>query len=546
MIFGSLNDGGCCFEKNDPAKALTLLKTIRMKNLSLLLSISLLSSLAALAQNWAPLNLTDQYNYRLENSDDYISNVLWVDSVTVSGGDSVFHLNRVVIECDTCTLTSADLGFLGYCDRLAKNQGQFLQKRMIKMPDGAYRFEGRFNFTLNSIGKIGDSWIFSDSDTILATIVDAVEENLFLQPDSVKIIELSNGQVIRLSKNFGILEFPKPDTSLSYTLVGIEGRNLGAQMPDYRSVYDFEPGDVLQYRISSSGICGIVGAWSDTKYLKFKILHTEMSDSSTVYQAAKYLRESGGYSNGSSQGDYESYSWDTIIMIIPHYSARVNYPGSYWDFTWENPFPEVHLNQIGLIRKISVKMGSDSLGTIECIKPVYFDCNYSLSRYNSTPDTSMIQAHWVYQFQELDFKIKEKRGVTWYKNHTESGNCSSSTWTDLTGYKIGLDSAGIIHPDSFYYPIIEEEPDSLQPGEELELLTFPNPVSGEFQLQLSHKSPEDLRLEIFNTTGQAVLRQTVKKDEYAVPLDLSNFPRGYYIIRLKGENTNIVEKILKL
>jgi hypothetical protein len=55
------------------------------------------------AQNWAPLNLTDKYNYRL-GSTAFITNTLWVDSVTVTGTDSVFHLNRIVTACDTCQL----------------------------------------------------------------------------------------------------------------------------------------------------------------------------------------------------------------------------------------------------------------------------------------------------------------------------------------------------------------------------------------------------------------------------------------------------------
>ena len=499
-----------------------------MKNHLLLASILLFSLISARAQYWAPLNLTDQYNYRLENSDEYISNILWVDSVTVSGGDSIFHLNRIVIECDTCTFYPPVT-----CADLLKDQGQFLQKRMIKMPDGTYRFEGKINFTLNVLGKTGDNWIFNDVDDIEATIVETSEESLFSQLDSVKIIELSNGQIIKLSKNFGILEFPRPDTSLNYSLVGIKGHNLGALIPGYQTVYDYEAGDELQYLVMNWGHChggiGLGYSYSYAIKTKLEILHKTVFTDSIAYQVHR-LR---AYSKGTAIYKFDE---DTITWTVTKYSVPENYPGNYSPVTWKDtvlvPIVGNYSSAQQVIKRIRIKQDTDNYTTIEYTNLSDSYCEYYSNQYFN-PDILSLLGY--FRYHDLDFRFIDQTGLSYFKHFEAGGQCSHGESAELVGYKIGLKTDGTILPDSFYHP-----------GNKLSLSPWPNPVRDILKLTFAGPTTEDLNLIIFNASGQIARRQTIKKGTNPAMIDFSNFPAGLYIIRLKGEKTNIVEKVLKL
>ena len=50
----------------------------------------------AQAQNWAIINQTEKFNYRLDG-DHIITATLWTDSIQQSGIDSVFFMNRILL-----------------------------------------------------------------------------------------------------------------------------------------------------------------------------------------------------------------------------------------------------------------------------------------------------------------------------------------------------------------------------------------------------------------------------------------------------------------
>ncbi len=187
------------------------------------------------AQNWAPVNRSEKFNFSLAGL-NYISNTIWVDSAVSTGQDSVFYLNRIVTDCDTC--------MAGY--KLC-NQAGFLKKQLFKHAGGIYEFRLPGSLVFQTLAAIGHQWLYDTANSVTATMSSKSFSAVFGINDSIERINLSNGGVIYLSKNHGILQFTGMPVSNIYNLMGIEGRNLGALVPKFAQIYNFQVGDVLQY-----------------------------------------------------------------------------------------------------------------------------------------------------------------------------------------------------------------------------------------------------------------------------------------------------------
>jgi len=211
-----------------------------MKHCCLFLLYFLTGSLHA--QNWLPLAPGDQFSYRHSDS-VLISNVLQVDSQKMlPNGDLAFFLNGVVLDCDTCIAQPGKLA----------NQGQFLQKKMLRTSDGRWVFHGKQPFVLFPLAQSGESWLLDTAQNLVATVLGVSVQAVFGMPDSIKTIGLSNGAQIILSKAHGILQFPAGTGGATFNLVGIPTRTLGEKLPDWQEFYDFEPGDVLEFESNYS------------------------------------------------------------------------------------------------------------------------------------------------------------------------------------------------------------------------------------------------------------------------------------------------------
>ena len=68
------------------------------------------------ALNWAPIHLNEKHNF-YHLSDPNPINTIWIDSISVLNGDTIFHLNRVAKfeNCEnwnTCTVNLQAQHFL--------------------------------------------------------------------------------------------------------------------------------------------------------------------------------------------------------------------------------------------------------------------------------------------------------------------------------------------------------------------------------------------------------------------------------------------------
>ena len=205
---------------------------------------AILISVSGYTQNWQLLNKNYKYNYYRNNS-EVIHSSVFAEAAFDMGNDSLFYMNTVVKDCDTCTQVIED-PVVAYYD-----QPQFLQKRVRKYRN-FYTFNIPHKFVINYKAGIDESWVFDSINSITAKVVSVSQSNLFGKSDSVKVIELSNNDTIVQSKNFGIVRFDSRYDSVQYLLGGIDNI-IGETVPRFNDFFNFSVGDIFEYHGSSRG-----------------------------------------------------------------------------------------------------------------------------------------------------------------------------------------------------------------------------------------------------------------------------------------------------
>lgn len=76
------------------------------------------------------------------------------------------------------------------------------------------------------------------------------------------------------------------------------------------------------------------------------------------------------------------------------------------------------------------------------------------------------------------------------------------------------------------------------------ITVYPNPTKGQLRVDIHRESPiENGFLEIFANTGKTVFKTTTISE--STPIDLSNQPRGVYVMRINVEGQITTWKIIK-
>jgi hypothetical protein len=216
-------------------------------------------------QNWRVFNPAYRYNYKFDFN-PVVTNVIFADSVTNNLGYTSSYMNRIGVEC-TGPCYWATNSLVNTSDRIIlPDMPQFLQKTITCDPNGLYYLEDTAQFVINPQCQISQSWLFDSSSNISATCVAMQAAINFGQNDSLKTILLTGGDTIRLSRNFGIMQFPMPyQKNKYYRLAGIEKAGsydsaafMGERVPNAWDIYKFSVGDKFCFSsfVSYSGPFG--------------------------------------------------------------------------------------------------------------------------------------------------------------------------------------------------------------------------------------------------------------------------------------------------
>lgn len=93
-----------------------------------------------------------------------------------------------------------------------------------------------------------------------------------------------------------------------------------------------------------------------------------------------------------------------------------------------------------------------------------------------------------------------------------------------------------------YHRAVQQRPGA----DDKALLVYPNPSTGIVHLTISGQEGKKVEVQVLNVIGSVVYRETLTElnDRYTKTLDLSRFANGLYYVKLEGEGTSQICKLV--
>ena len=292
------------------------------------ITIGVLASCSLVAQDWALLNPAYRYNYSLGGTDT-ITNQVFVERLDTLGPDSVvYHLNGVVSPAPT----SVQCGWGQQVYRL--HAPQFIGSHAMR--SGADWFLiGEDNLLIRTAALPGQIW--TSPGGIQGGLQFAVQSSVLGAPDSLKWFAYDNGVTMILSKAHGLRWIARSGTE--HHLVGVQGAmELGLRYPTQRDFFDYQPGDALEYRGTTSWTDGLCWNTSNHK-VRYDILQRTDGPTSTSYQVQRITNSQWSSTPVIwSGGLCTSGQWvhTSVILVIVEQDS----------WTADNPFGNAALNRL--------------------------------------------------------------------------------------------------------------------------------------------------------------------------------------------------------
>ncbi len=481
---------------------------------------AVLLSFGANAQNWALLNPTYKYNYSNDGSDT-ISNQIFVTHMDTLGPDSfVLHLNAIAEHCAPCI--NAPLGCDG-AEGLILDRPQLHGSRASQL-GGNWYLIGDDSLLVHPNAALGAQWTGPGGVEGTVTLID--EQIIFWQPDSLKTIGFSDGRSMTISKEHGILAYSAD--AIDNTLIGIQGGlSIGEQLPTIADLFNYQPGDILQYHAVFGGTDGI--CYYHNEYTrKYTVLtrtdlpgHTDYS-LRMVFQRFGWGQPVWG-SNDCSMYGIDDTGIDTVALGIEHdrWTAD-NFLGNSWlDQLWPGAYgpsgdEQIYQGDFGAndhVIQWRAYLDADQRYVFE---PLHFNANLMNWEAFSTCSEDTSYRPFLYDMMMHRYVEGVGRVRASYFVFEHNGE------EELTGYVIGDNTFGTILPDDILLAVGEQH-SITRP------VLAPNPTSDE--LTITGASPGSIAT-IVDLNGRLVLRRTIHTQPGHI--DLRQLQAGVYMLSVDG------------
>ena len=452
------------------------------------------------AQNWNLLQIDERYHYQ-KTGDTIPLYTLFIDSVKTANSDSVFYFNRFFLPCDTCSNEGS------YQD----NQPGFLQREWRKSISGLSTFQNPQTFFIQVTGTVGDSWWFDENKTQLAKVESRTSETIFELMDSVMTISINNETKIKLSKNFGILNY------FEFTLSGLEKAKLGKCLLGFDEIFDFHVGDVFQYDEGSfypeADLSGGLYKWTlkdvikkrDTLILtideKFRPIYFPYVGECTHTQFTKVIANLPNH----------------LVNQYP-FQKTIIYPYTFEEIFTEQPemepytcysFPSVTYNNNKL---------SKVIGFYSPENGPYIKNDSGIFYLSGQTDEYPSVWYWKYQ-QGLGLVHKELF-------HFEV----TYSWSMIRYIKDGITS-GTVFSDGFMTGSIDKK--------ETETIFYPNPASE--NITFIGTKDKSIDIQIFGMDGKLIKKVKLNEEKTLPLFGVSN---GIYLIHIKTDYIDYTKKLI--
>ena len=465
------------------------------------------------AQNWSPILVNEKMNFQHSDS-SYISHTIWVDSSFYNGYDSIFYLNRVVKDVP------------GNPEIVLRNQPQFLMEFMVQQTYGIYSFHYPFNYSISTGLPLGATWLFDLTNIIDAEITACYEEEIFGVLDSVKMISLSDGNEILLSKNFGILKFPDFENGGIFELVGIQNTDYGESVPGFWDIFDFEVGDVFQY----TGSVGGGGSMYIDYYTKKYTISSKSIEPGEITYSYQGIRKGMIWDIGNP---WNSYGYSDIISGNLVYTET----GDLYSNLFPSELTKVLEGWCGLSYDYnSYARTNYYLDTIQTkTKQIgfAFDLNgYAIGELLAIPDefsdTLIRLTDFFPPEGVIGITLKENLGIISYIAYYFEDEDDYY----LEGYIKDGDTVGIITPDSLLHVGINKNDAAIN-----NISIFPNPANDWLNIKFTNtNSSQSYNIELRNLHGQLVRKEkNIQSSLYVMNIEGLKPGVYFYIIKEKGE-----------
>lgn len=533
-----------------------------MKTLIILLAFFSLQQ-TSFAQNWSPFVLGETYNYVDHGSifsypgtvvppsgcngpyfnAPFYSGIgattlatnevqVWIDSTTIVNGDSIFHFNKRIYRCDTCSSPA-----------ILVNQGLNLgviDKTFIKNLNNQYVFNYKGDsLIINPYLPLNDS-IISDSSRLIYSIL--VQEDYNTLPnyinhpaglDSSKVFNFCiNGNVLyqlRVTKNLGIYSFIDFTTGfLGIEQVGLESKEMGVLQLTVKRIFDYEVGDEFSYQFVDWFIGQITHSLYTVRILGAGIV----SNDSTIYQAE---RTSWWFTNCCPAGTGTYVDTFDLIITPTHNYGQYNVYYLMSEFERlnlrDNEFSDYYLNvgfpDLTLLPKNFLRDGSNEYKLIaysyglEALFPWHSNITHPNFYIDSFSNIYGIQD--FYKVQELYAK-----GIGLVQR-SESG---FEGWTclSLLGYQKGNTTVGTILSRGI---LLEQQ--EIEKEKNFSINVYPNPSSKILNINVDTKINNGLlQIDVLDLKGGILMSKKVfYQDNYQ--LSIENLSQGIYLLQLKND-----------
>ncbi len=477
--------------------------------------------LFAFSQNWQPVNPNYAYFY-FDDSTGLIKQTVKVDSVSDATGHQVYFLNTGVQRCDTCLTWipcyNHDFGYF-----FSGLQGIF-SKEVHQISEDRYWFFDTVSFVILPKASSGETWLFDTLNNINAEITDLKYEEVFEGVfDSSKTVSLSNGREILLSKNHGILGFPSSDENLNdYQLTGLQSEtgNFGNTPPGFWGIFDFEVGDVFQYRGYA-----LDASWPppNSDYYTLKMTITSKTQTESSVSIVRHIIKAW-----ATFGDTAVSVDEVTYTNTPEFMAN-QLPGTLYNICADDQvyYGICELEPYKVVSDMHQYFAPDLDGVMAVGNDNNPDGPNMLVQCEGG-SSLMGNAAWSYLYAVG----KSYAAGLGQVSHGLSSFEHFDSW-HIEGYVKDGDTTGVITPDDILLDVNEKSIHA-------PIKIYPNPAEDILHLELPLKS----KVQIFNLNGQMVFDGAFA--ETKTQINLGDFMPGVYLLKVvSGEwvyNKKVVVK----
>lgn len=456
---------------------------------------------SAHSQSYKPFPSQGNYIFGAHSGQDSVLITLSIDSTYYDNGDSVFVFNRVVHK-------DKILGDEVYY--YAKDNVFGKEVRQKSNGDLIFHCSNGDSMLLKTTVVVGSSWSFDGSVT--ADLASRNLESTIGGMDTVLTYHLGNGQVIKLSQNFGLVQSQTwiqrdleagPD-NLIYNLVGSQGLGIGRDIAQFEAFFSYSNGAYFQYWLP--GYLGLVTGRTDDWHIQNRL---SLGDSLDFYYQRTRERLDVDLNNYYYTPPYQ----DTLIFSHSDYGF-LNLLSGQGDST-------------AILQTITVDPVTNRWVQHYENRPFFWSANLQAYIQLSGPLRNFVE--WRYM-EEVGLVEK----LTQYP--------SAPTTIYLTCYNIGNgQEQWSNHPcvDLGIYT-------GVLPVNRLEAIeVFPNPSSSVCWLKFPQEYRSKIRFKVYSSNGTVIREASFATAKSAIQIDVQDWPSGIYLLEIQDEEGGrCVKKIL--